>query len=183
MRPLSDWSVSGLVGVFTDIDDTLTTEGQLTAEAYAAIEKLHKAGLKTIPITGRPAGWCDHIARMWPVTLTYFCYGWCLWLYLSFLLIFFKDKFSLSTSESALFATIVYTIGAVGNTVGGIVSDHILHTSTNIRRARVGAAVFGFVGALLSLMEPMMIVVLGVVVGGMVVAMYLPIFDLISKLT
>ena len=92
------------------------------------------------------------IARMWPVTLTYFCYGWCLWLYLSFLLIFFKDKFSLSTSESALFATIVYTIGAVGNTVGGIVSDRILHTSTNIRRARVGAAVFGFVGALLSLL-------------------------------
>ena len=53
--------------VLFDIDDTLTTEGQLTAEAYSAIERLHKAGLKTIPITGRPAGWCDHIARLWPV--------------------------------------------------------------------------------------------------------------------
>ena len=50
-----------------DIDDTLTTEGQLTAAAYAALERLHDAGLLVVPITGRPAGWCDHIARMWPV--------------------------------------------------------------------------------------------------------------------
>jgi HAD superfamily hydrolase (TIGR01484 family) len=54
-------------GVFCDIDDTLTTEGQLTAEAYAAMERLRDAGLPVVPITGRPAGWCDHIARMWPV--------------------------------------------------------------------------------------------------------------------
>jgi hypothetical protein len=51
----------------TDIDDTITTEGKLTARAYAACEHLHDAGLMVIPITGRPAGWCDHIARMWPV--------------------------------------------------------------------------------------------------------------------
>ena len=51
----------------SDIDDTLTTEGRLTAEAYAALEALHAAGLMVVPITGRPAGWCDHIARMWPV--------------------------------------------------------------------------------------------------------------------
>lgn len=54
-------------GVLFDIDDTLTTEGHLTAEAYTAIEKLQRADLLAIPITGRPAGWCDHIARMWPV--------------------------------------------------------------------------------------------------------------------
>jgi HAD superfamily hydrolase (TIGR01484 family) len=54
-------------GVLTDIDDTLTTHGKLTAEAYAALEHLRAAGLLVIPITGRPAGWCDHIARMWPV--------------------------------------------------------------------------------------------------------------------
>ena len=56
-----------LVGVLTDIDDTVTTEGKLTAAAYAALERLQAAGLKVIPVTGRPAGWCDHIARMWPV--------------------------------------------------------------------------------------------------------------------
>jgi len=54
-------------GVFCDIDDTLSSDGKLTARAYAALERLHAAGKLVIPITGRPAGWCDHIARMWPV--------------------------------------------------------------------------------------------------------------------
>jgi HAD superfamily hydrolase (TIGR01484 family) len=54
-------------GVCTDIDDTLTTCGRLTVAAYAALERLRAAGKRVIPITGRPAGWCDHIARMWPV--------------------------------------------------------------------------------------------------------------------
>lgn len=53
--------------VLTDIDDTLSTAGRITAEAYAAMEALRSAGYLVIPVTGRPAGWCDHIARMWPV--------------------------------------------------------------------------------------------------------------------
>jgi len=53
--------------VLTDIDDTLTNDGYLPAIAYSAMERLQQAGIKVIPITGRPAGWCDHIARMWPV--------------------------------------------------------------------------------------------------------------------
>lgn len=64
--PESDWR--GVRGVFTDIDDTLTTDGHLTAQAYDALARLHAAGYRVIPVTGRPAGWCDHIARMWPVT-------------------------------------------------------------------------------------------------------------------
>jgi HAD superfamily hydrolase (TIGR01484 family) len=70
MRPLADFAIAGrraIRGVFFDIDDTLTTDGVLTAEAYCAIERLQRAGILTVPITGRPAGWCDHIARMWPV--------------------------------------------------------------------------------------------------------------------
>ena len=53
--------------VLFDIDDTLTTHGKLTASAYAALERLRDNGKIVIPITGRPAGWCEHIARMWPV--------------------------------------------------------------------------------------------------------------------
>ncbi len=53
--------------VFSDIDDTLTTDGRLPPQAYAAMDQLRHAGLRLILITGRPAGWCDHIARMWPV--------------------------------------------------------------------------------------------------------------------
>jgi HAD superfamily hydrolase (TIGR01484 family) len=67
MFPLADMPCANVRGVLTDIDDTLTTDGRLTAEAYAALQRLHDAGLLVIPITGRPAGWCDHIARMWPV--------------------------------------------------------------------------------------------------------------------
>src|SRR3954451_12747644 len=54
-------------GVLTDIDDTLSTEGRMTAAAYSALERLQRAGMLVVPVTGRPAGWCDHIARMWPV--------------------------------------------------------------------------------------------------------------------
>ena len=70
MRPLREMppgARNAVRGVFTDIDDTLTTEGRLTADAYSALESLAAAGLAIVPITGRPAGWCDHIARMWPV--------------------------------------------------------------------------------------------------------------------
>jgi HAD superfamily hydrolase (TIGR01484 family) len=53
--------------LLTDIDDTMTDEGQLGDEAYQAAWDLHRAGIKVVPITGRPAGWCEMIARLWPV--------------------------------------------------------------------------------------------------------------------
>jgi HAD superfamily hydrolase (TIGR01484 family) len=57
----------GITGIFFDIDDTLTTSGKIPAASYGALWDLRDAGLRVVPITGRPAGWCDHIARMWPV--------------------------------------------------------------------------------------------------------------------
>lgn len=68
--PLAEASrarLAGLHWVLTDIDDTLTTGGRLTAAAYAALERLAAAGLHVVPVTGRPAGWCDMVARVWPV--------------------------------------------------------------------------------------------------------------------
>ena len=67
MRPLSELAPAEIRGLFFDIDDTLTTEGRLTSAAYAALARWKAAGKIAVPITGRPAGWCDHIARMWPV--------------------------------------------------------------------------------------------------------------------
>ncbi len=70
MLPLKDMTATLARNVrvlLLDIDDTLTTEGKLTAVAYSALQRAHDAGLQVVPITGRPAGWCDHIARMWPV--------------------------------------------------------------------------------------------------------------------
>lgn len=60
-------SKSKIQFVLTDIDDTLTVGGKLPSISLAAMENLQQAGIRVIPITGRPAGWCDHIARMWPV--------------------------------------------------------------------------------------------------------------------
>lgn len=70
MRPLSEFSLSarrGIKAVLTDIDDTLTDHGRLPARAYEALERLKQAGFIVAPVTGRPAGWCDLIARQWPV--------------------------------------------------------------------------------------------------------------------
>jgi hypothetical protein len=59
--------LAGISAVLSDIDDTLTLHGQLPAEAYAALWALKQAGIRIVPVTGRPAGWCDLIARQWPV--------------------------------------------------------------------------------------------------------------------
>jgi HAD superfamily hydrolase (TIGR01484 family) len=70
MQPLTSFEPAArraIRGLFTDIDDTLSTEGRLTAAAYGALEALRRAGFLVVPITGRPAGWCDMIARFWPV--------------------------------------------------------------------------------------------------------------------
>lgn len=67
MKPLAELDARGTRAVLVDIDETLTTAGKLGAAAYGALERLSRAGLRVVPVTGRPAGWCDHIARMWPV--------------------------------------------------------------------------------------------------------------------
>jgi HAD superfamily hydrolase (TIGR01484 family) len=64
---LTSRDAAGIRYVLMDIDDTLTREGKLGAASYSALWELHHAGLKVIPVTGRPAGWCDLIAREWPV--------------------------------------------------------------------------------------------------------------------
>ena len=70
MRPLHQWPESErreLLGVFTDIDDTLTTDGAITPDALQALSALRAAGLQVIAITGRPIGWCEPLAGSWPV--------------------------------------------------------------------------------------------------------------------
>ncbi len=59
--------LKGIQGVCLDIDDTLSTRGKLTDDAYHALWELKRAGFFVVPITGRPAGWCDHFARFWPI--------------------------------------------------------------------------------------------------------------------
>ena len=67
MQLLRHWSPGHIVGVFTDIDDTLTTEGAITSDALQALADLKLAGLHVVPITGRPVGWSEPFAQSWPV--------------------------------------------------------------------------------------------------------------------
>jgi HAD superfamily hydrolase (TIGR01484 family) len=70
LLPIRDLPVErcrALTALFTDIDDTLTTDGLLPASTFQALWALTGAGVRIVAVTGRPAGWCDHIARMWPV--------------------------------------------------------------------------------------------------------------------
>ncbi len=67
LKKISQDQISNIRGVFFDIDDTITTDGKLTDEAYSALWALKAKGYKLVPVTGRPAAWCDHIIRYWPV--------------------------------------------------------------------------------------------------------------------
>ena len=70
MKPLANWPVAqrrNIIGVFTDIDDTLTTHGAITSDALQALADLKAAGLHVIPITGRPVGWVEPLAARLPV--------------------------------------------------------------------------------------------------------------------
>ncbi|SEA74836.1 hypothetical protein SAMN05444680_103401 [Variovorax sp. YR216] len=70
MQPLANWPLQArqrLVGVFTDIDDTLTTEGAITPDALDAMAALKAAGLRVVAVTGRPVGWSEPFAAAWPI--------------------------------------------------------------------------------------------------------------------
>jgi len=66
-QKLTSAAVAQVRALAFDIDDTFSTDGKITADAFSVLWQLRAAGFKLVPITGRPAGWCDHIARFWPV--------------------------------------------------------------------------------------------------------------------
>ncbi len=93
------------------------------------------------------APWGSLLRRMVPVTLTDFCYGWTLWLYLNWIPSFFLNQFKLDLKSSALFASGVLLAGVVGDTAGGLWSDRILKRTGNVTKARVTVIVVGFLGS------------------------------------
>jgi MFS family permease len=100
----------------------------------------------------KPVPWAKLTRRMLPVTLVYFCYGWTLWLFLSWIPLYFLQKYSMDLKHSAVFASGVFFAGVVGDTVGGILSDWLLKRTGSRNVARRNLVVFGMLGALLSLL-------------------------------
>jgi sugar phosphate permease len=95
--------------------------------------------------------WGPLIRHMAPVTITYFCYAWTLWLYLNWLPSFFKEGQKLELGRTALFAFAVFLAGVVGDTVGGVISDRILRRSGNVLFARRSVVLFSYLATMASL--------------------------------
>jgi len=91
-----------------------------------------------------PVPWVALAKRMAPVTLVYFCYGWTLWLYLTWLPSFFLHGYKLNLKNSALFSSGVFLAGVIGDTVGGLVSDRILIKTGDRNKARRNLVIAGF---------------------------------------
>lgn len=93
--------------------------------------------------------WLRLVRRILPVTAVDFCYGWTLWVYLTWIPSFFVHEYHLDLKSSAFFTSGVLWAGVVGDTLGGIVSDRILRRTGSLRHARRDVIVVGFVGCLL----------------------------------
>jgi MFS family permease len=101
----------------------------------------------TVAATRKEVPWGPLLRRIMPVTLTDFCYGWILWLYLNWLPSFFLHEYKLDLKKSALFAAGVFFAGVVGDTVGGVLSDRILRRTGDVGKARISVIVVGFLGS------------------------------------
>lgn len=96
-----------------------------------------------------PVPWGPLFVRMLPVTFVYFCYGWTLWLFLSWLPQYFKNQYSLDLKDSALFAMAVFFAGVIGDGLGGIVTDLVLRKTRDLKQARRNLVVIFFLCSLL----------------------------------
>jgi len=97
----------------------------------------------------KPIPWLALARRMAPVTIVDFCYGWFLVVFQTWIPNYFVQNYGLNLGKTALFSTGVLLAGVIGDTVGGILTDAILHRTGNIVLARRGVIVPGFLGACL----------------------------------
>jgi sugar phosphate permease len=100
----------------------------------------------------QPIPWGPLTLRMLPVVIVYFCYGWSLWLYLSWIPLFFNHGFKLDLKNAALFSAGVFLAGVVGDTVGGVISDTILRRKKNVLWARSYLVFFSMLASLACLL-------------------------------
>jgi MFS family permease len=101
--------------------------------------------------------WFELFRRMLPVTAVDFCYGWTLWLFLSWIPSFFYENYQQDLKQSAFYSAGVFLAGVIGDTLGGVVSDHILRRSGDLVAARRNVIVAGMLGGFLFLIPVMLI--------------------------
>jgi sugar phosphate permease len=97
--------------------------------------------------TREPTPWRQIAGRMWLVTVVDFCYGWSLWVFLTWLPSYLSDARGFPLDRMAIMATLPLLAGVVGDTLGGVISDAILRRTGNLRLARRALLVGGLTGA------------------------------------
>ncbi len=110
------------------------------------------AALPVVAANSRAVPWMRLAKRMAPVTLVYFCYGWNLWLFLSWIPQYFLHSYDMQLGKSALFSSGVFFAGVVGDTLGGLVTDRLLHKTGNLKLARSAMVAVCMVMTALSLL-------------------------------
>jgi MFS family permease len=117
--------------------------------------------LETLPVraagAARTIPWLRLARHVLPVTIVDFCYGWTLWLFLTWIPAFFFENYHQNLQASALFSGGVLLAGVIGDTVGGVVSDRLLHKTGSLTVARRGVIVAGFLGAFVFLIPVVLI--------------------------
>jgi len=120
-----------------------------------------EAGLAALPAHGsgsrKPIPWRPLARRILPVTIVDFCYGWTLWLFLSWIPTFFFENYHLNLQSSAIFSGGVLFAGVIGDTVGGLASDRLLRMTGSLVVARRSVIVTGFLGAFIFLVPVVLI--------------------------
>jgi MFS family permease len=99
-----------------------------------------------------PTPWGRLIRRMAPITLVYFCYGWTLWMYLNWLPSYFVHEYGLDLKKSAVFSMLVFLAGVGGDYFGGVISDRILESTHDLRKARRDFVVASFLGSFICML-------------------------------
>ncbi|HEV7655281.1 MAG TPA: MFS transporter [Mycobacteriales bacterium] len=105
----------------------------------------------------RQVPWRRLVARLAPVTLVDFCYGWMLWVYLTWLPSFFQDEYGLALAGFALFTSLVLSAGVVSDTLGGMLSDKLLDRTRSLRTARRANLIIGLAGSMLALIPSLLV--------------------------
>jgi len=120
-------------------------------------EQLATLPSRTVGGVSRKVPWLRLARRILPVTIVDFCYGWTLWLFLSWIPSFFFQNYGLNLQATALFSTGVFLAGVIGDTLGGVASDGLLRKTGSLVVARRYVIVGGFLGAFLFLLPVVLI--------------------------
>ena len=136
-------SLVWVVAWFWYFRDTPAEHASIT---QAELEILPNRGAAATIVRPR-VPWGPLTRRMIPVTIVYFCYGWSLWLYLTWLPSYFLHEYKYDLKRSALFTSAVFFAGVVGDYLGGEVSDRILHRTGDLQQARRNVVLTGFIGS------------------------------------